>query len=107
MTRAEMEWFRTHYLRGEADGRSPLASPLLAPDLRGLPPALVITAECDVLRDEGEAYARRLADAGVAVTCARYTGMIHPFFSLGGVLSQGRQAIAQVAAAVKDARCCV
>jgi len=101
LTRAEMEWFRGHYLARSEDARSPYASPLLAPELRGLPPALVITAECDTLRDEGEAYAKRLAEAGVEVTCTRYGGMIHPFFSLGGVFSQGRRAIEQVAAAVR------
>jgi acetyl esterase len=101
LTRAEMEWFRDHYLARPEDARHPYASPLLAPDLRGLPPALVITGECDTLRDEGEAYARRMADAGVAVSCTRYAGMIHPFFSLGGVLSQGRRAVEQVAAAVR------
>jgi acetyl esterase len=100
LTRAEMEWFRGHYLARIEDAQSPHASPLLAPDLRGLPPALVITGECDTLRDEGEAYARRLAEAGVEVTCTRYAGMIHPFFSLGGSLSQGRHAVEQVAAAV-------
>jgi|HubBroStandDraft_1064217.scaffolds.fasta_scaffold13826_3 acetyl esterase len=102
LTRAEMEWFRGHYLARTEDAQSPYASPLLAPDLRGLPPALVITAECDPLRDEGEAYARRLAEAGVEATCTRYAGMIHPFFSLGGVFSQGRRAIEQVAAAVRS-----
>jgi len=101
LTRAEMEWFRGHYLARTEDAQSPYASPLLAPDLCGLPPALVITAECDTLRDEGEAYARRLAEAGVEVACTRYAGMIHPFFSLGGVFSQGRRAIEQVAAAVR------
>ncbi|MGC9948186.1 MAG: alpha/beta hydrolase [Bryobacteraceae bacterium] len=101
LTRAEMEWFRGHYLARAEDAQNPYASPLLARDLRGLPPALVITAECDPLRDEGEAYARRLAEAGVEVTCTRYAGMIHPFFSLGGPLSQSRRAIEQVAAAVR------
>jgi len=101
LTRAEMEWFRNHYLARIEDAQSPYASPLLAPDLSGLPPALVITAECDTLRDEGEAYARRLADAGVEVACTRYAGMIHPFFSLGGTFSQGRRAVEQVAAAVR------
>jgi len=100
LTRSEMEWFRRCYLARPEDGRSPDASPLLAADLRGLPPALVITAECDPLRDEGEAYARRLSQAGVPVTCSRYNGMIHPFFSLGAVISQGTRAIEQVAAAV-------
>ncbi len=102
LTLAEMEWFRGHYLADREDAKNPYASPLLAADLRGLPPALVITAECDPLRDEGEAYARRLAEAGVEVTATRYGGMIHPFFSLGGVLPAGRRAIEQVAAAVRD-----
>ncbi len=102
LTRAEMEWFRAHYLAKPEDARNPYASPLLAADLRGLPPALVITAECDTLRDEGEAYARRMASAGVEVSAIRYAGMIHPFFSLGGVLSQGRRAVEQVAAAVRN-----
>ncbi|MGO4885684.1 MAG: alpha/beta hydrolase [Bryobacteraceae bacterium] len=101
LSRAEMEWFRGHYLARSGDAQNPYASPLLAPDLHGLPPALVITAECDPLRDEGEAYARRLAEAGVEVTCTRYAGMVHPFFSLGGTLSQGRRAIEQVAAALR------
>ena len=61
----------------------------------------MITAECDTLRDEGEAYAKRLAEAGVEVACTRYGGMIHPFFSLGAAFSQGRRAIEQVAAAVR------
>jgi acetyl esterase len=99
-----MEWFRGHYLARIKDALNPYASPLLAADLRGLPPTLAITAECDPLRDEGEAYAKRLAEAGVAVTCSRYGGMIHPFFSMGGVLSQGYRAIEQVAAAVRQMR---
>ncbi|MGD0363824.1 MAG: alpha/beta hydrolase [Bryobacteraceae bacterium] len=102
LTRAEMEWFRGHYLARIEDAQDPYASPLLAADLRGLPPALVITGECDPLRDEGEAYAKRLAEAGVEVTCVRYAGMIHPFFSLGGAFSQGWRAIEQVAAAVRS-----
>jgi acetyl esterase len=102
LTRAEMEWFRGHYLARIEDAQDPYASPLLAADLRGLPPALVITGECDPLRDEGEAYAKRLAEAGVEVTCVRYAGMIHPFFSLGGAFSQGQRAIEQVAAAVRS-----
>ena len=101
LSRAEMEWFRAHYLTRLEDGAHPHASPLLAPDLRGLPPALVITAECDLLRDEGEAYAKRLEAAGVPVTCTRYPGMIHAFFSMPGALSEGRKAIMQVATAVR------
>jgi acetyl esterase len=97
LTLSEMEWFRSCYLARPEDSLHPFASPLLAPNLERLPPALVITAECDVLRDEGEAYALRLEEAGVPVTRTRYPGMIHPFFSLSGALSQGRTAIHQVA----------
>jgi acetyl esterase len=103
LTKSEMEWFRACYLARPEDGAHPHASPLLAPSLDGLPPALVITAECDVLRDEGEAYAKRLEDAGALVTCTRYPGTIHPFFSMPGALAQARQAIGQVAAAVAAA----
>jgi acetyl esterase len=101
LTKKEMEWFRAHYLRSIEDASNPHASPILARDLRGLPPALIITAECDPLRDEGEAYARRLQDAGVTVTCTRYAGMIHPFFSLSGAIPQAFDAIQQVADAIR------
>lgn len=103
LTRSEMEWFRENYLPGMADALNPHASPLLAPDLRGLPPALVITAECDPLRDEGEAYAKRLEEAGVEVKCTRYAGMIHPFFSLSGVIPEALDAIEEVAGALGNA----
>jgi acetyl esterase len=101
LTKAMMVWFRAQYLARAEDGLNPWASPLLAGDLSGLPPALIITAECDPLRDEGEAYASRLEQAGVAVTCTRYDGMIHPFFSLSGAIPRGLDAIQQVADAVK------
>jgi len=100
LTASEMTWFRDHYLARREDALSPQASPLLAKDLQGLPPALVITAECDPLRDEGEAYAKRLEEAGVPVRCTRYAGMVHPFFSLVGGVRQSKEAIAEVAAAV-------
>jgi len=103
LTKSGMEWFRDLYLRNAEDGRNPDASPLLASDLGGLPPALVITAECDPLRDEGEAYAKRLEAAGVPVTCTRYAGMIHPFFSLAGAIPQALEAYQQVADAVRTA----
>ncbi len=103
LTRGLMEWFRDLYLGSAEDGRSPHASPLLARDLRGLPPAVVITAECDPLRDEGEAYAKRLKDAGVPVESKRYAGMIHPFFSLAGAIPQALDAYQQVADAVRAA----
>ena len=103
LTRDAMVWFWNHYLRSPADGSNPMASPLRADNLRGLPPAMVITAEFDPLRDEGEAYAVRLQEAGVPVTLKRYDGMIHGFFSLGAVLDPGKQALADAAAALRTA----
>jgi len=100
LTKKEMEWFREHYLGSMDDARNPQASPLLARDLGVLPPALIITAECDPLRDEGEAYGKRLSNAGVPVTYTCYAGMIHPFFSLSGVIPQALDALQQVAEAV-------
>jgi acetyl esterase len=77
LTRESMKWFARQYLEREEDRGNTLASPLLADNLSGLPPALVVTSECDVLRDEGEDYARRLKQAGVSVKCRRLKGMIH------------------------------
>ncbi len=97
-----LAYFERHYLRTEQDRRHQDASPLTA-DLRGLPRALVLTAECDPLRDQGEAYARKLEQSGVSVTLKRYEGMIHPFFSLAGIIDGGKVAIADAAAALKKA----
>jgi acetyl esterase len=79
LTAAAMRRFWDVYLDG-ADGLQPDASPLRAEDLAGLPPAYVLTAECDVLRDDGEAYASRLREAGVAVTLDRVAGTVHGFW---------------------------
>ncbi len=72
-------------------------------DLSGLPPAMIITAELDVFRDEGEAYGKKLEQAGVKVQAKRYPGMIHEFFGMGAVVDQGKQAVADAGAALKAA----
>ena len=103
LTRDAMQWFWNHYLRNEADRGNPCASPLRAGSFAGLPEALVITAEFDPLRDEGEQYAARLREAGVPVRLMRYEGMIHGFFAMGAVIDQGRRAVGQAAAALRIA----
>jgi acetyl esterase len=99
----QMQWFLDCYTRGDADSADWHISPLRAPDVSNVAPAVVITAEYDVLRDEGEAYAKRLADAGVPVEQTRYDGTIHAFFALPAVLDDGKQAMHQVAAALQKA----
>jgi acetyl esterase len=103
LTKGDGEWFCDQYLNCEEDRLNPHASPLLAPDLSGLPPALVITAEFDVLRDEDESYAKRLKKAGVFVKCRRYEGMIHGFMSMDGLLDQARNGIEEASAALREA----
>jgi acetyl esterase len=102
LTREAMTWFADSYV-APADRRSPYASPHHAQDHSRLPPALIITAECDPLRDQGEAYAEKLRRAGVPVTHKRYDGMIHPFVSLAGIVDDGRTAIQECATAVRQA----
>jgi acetyl esterase len=98
-----MRWFYDCYTRGGADIADWHVSPLRAPDVAGVAPALVITAEFDPLRDEGEAYATRLADAGVPVELTRYDGTIHAFCALPAVLDQCGVAMTQVATALQRA----
>ena len=102
LTHDAIVWFKNHYLRSAADMSNPEASPLLASSLDDLPPALMITAEFDPLRDEGEAYAARLQEAGVPVVLRRYDGMIHGFFNLGTALDQGQEAMAACSAALRQ-----
>jgi acetyl esterase len=103
LTREDMKWFWRYYLADEQEGRQSYASPLRAEDLSDLPPALVLTAEYDPLRDEGEAYAARLREAGVPVTLRRYAGMIHGFFRRLCQFDQSRVAVAEVARALRMA----
>ncbi len=102
LTREGMRWFWKLYLAREEDARSPYVSPLRCEDLTGLPPALIITAQYDVLRDEGEEYAHRLKEAAVPVTLTRYDGIFHGFFKYTHLFKQSRQAMRQVADALKE-----
>jgi acetyl esterase len=103
LTRGAMRWFWKQYLRDEADGALPYASPLRCGDLSRLPPALVITAECDPLRDEGEAYAHALERAGVPTILRRYDGMIHGFLRRLNAFDKARAALADLAAWLRRA----
>jgi acetyl esterase len=103
LSREEMHWFRDNYLRHEADRLDPRASPILAPDLAGLAPAHVVTCGFDPLRDEGEAYAARLREAGVPTTLRRESGLVHGFVNAVGLGGRAREATAAIAAAIADA----
>ncbi len=103
LTRDIMAWYWTQYLGRPEDGLSPLASPLKAEDLSGLPPAFVMTAEYDVLRDEGDAYAARLAEAGVTVEHRCYPGQIHGFIQLAATFPETQRAIEDAARALREA----
>ena len=103
LTRDDMDWFANHYLQSADNKRDPLASPALATDLAGLPPALVITAEYDPLRDEGEEYGRLLQAAGVPTTISRYDGVIHGFFGMPEIVDKAKLAIAEASQALRVA----
>jgi acetyl esterase len=93
LTKAAMEWFRGHYLTPDTDRSDADVSPLLRDDLSGMPPAMIITAECDVLLDEGIRYSDRLREAGIDVEQRTYDGVIHGFWALAGLIPEGRRAI--------------
>ena len=101
LTAAGMNWFREHYLNGPEDREDWRAAPLQASDFSNLPPALVITAECDVLHDEGVALAEALAAAGVPVEHRDYPGMMHGFYSFAPLVDDGRAAQVHAAAAMR------
>ena len=92
LTTAALYWFMDNYIPDPEDRKDPRASPMLRPSLEGLPPALVISAEFDPLVDENEAYAKRLREAGVPTDYVCFPGMIHPFFTLGGVVEDTAKA---------------
>jgi acetyl esterase len=103
LTADAMKWFRGHYLRTIDDAKDWRASPLLVKSLKGVAPAIIIAAECDVLHDEGLAYAERLKAAGVAVEYRKYAGMIHAFFGMMPAVDDAMNAQRAVWAAFKKA----
>jgi acetyl esterase len=102
LSAADMTWYGTHYVRTSTDADDPLASVLRA-DLHGLPPAFVITAECDPLRDDGEAYAEKLKALGIRASYKRYPGMFHGFMSFPGVLPEAAEAFEDAGNALREA----
>ncbi len=98
-----MEWFWRQYLQSDEHAQNPHAAPARASDLRGLPPATVITAEFDPLRDEGEAYAARLTAAGVPTTSRRMAGMLHGFLGMPEMFGEADEAIEIAARALREA----
>jgi acetyl esterase len=102
LTRAMVARSWEIYLSKASDAENPLASPLRAPSLAGLPGAFIMTAECDVLRDEGEVYARRLHEAGVPVRCVRVRNMNHGFIRMAGLYPQADAALSTLASALRE-----
>ena len=98
-----MQHFQSLYFADIAQVSDPRASPLLAGDLSGLPPALIVTSGCDPIRDEGKAYADRLSAAGVPVEYRCFEGTIHAFMSFAGAIPVGLEALAFVASRLKAA----
>ncbi|MET4238442.1 alpha/beta hydrolase [Bradyrhizobium sp. RT10b] len=102
LTHSVIRWFRDHYLNGTADIHDWRASPARAKSLAGLPPAYVLTAGADPLRDEGDEYAARLKQAGVPVAYKHYPGQFHGFFTMGKLLPQANVAVREIGAWLKE-----
>jgi acetyl esterase len=102
LTVGEMEWFWNHYVRDAPEEAMRELAPLLADDHSELPPAIIVTAEYDPLRDDGFAYAKALRDAGVPVTDYHYDDVFHAFFSLVNLIERGNEAVAQVGADIRS-----
>jgi acetyl esterase len=103
LTNEATAWFLGHYLGPDDDPKHPSLSPHFSDDLSGVAPAVIITAEFDPLRDEGEAYAARLRDSGVAVDLRHYDGMIHGFFQMGGITPVADSAVSDAASRLRAA----
>ena len=103
LTAEDVVWFWGQYLRDEANRVDPRATPSNAGDFRDLPPAFILTAEYDPLRDDGEQYARRLAEAGNEVTVKHYPGVFHGFLNMLGVVSRADTAIADAGSRISEA----
>ncbi|MBB4822560.1 acetyl esterase [Pseudomonas alcaligenes] len=103
LTREQMRWFWSQYLQAPEQGAEPLASPLRADSLAGLPPTSVFSAGFDPLRDEGEAFARRLQEAGVKTRLQRCAGMIHGFVSMAAFVTAAQAALESAAADLRQA----
>ena len=103
LTKSVMTWFVNHYMGGNADRTNWKASPMVASDdlLKRMPPAIVITAQYDPLRDEGEAYGKRLVENGVSATITRYNGAFHGFFNMITILDDAQSAHAQASTLLK------
>jgi acetyl esterase len=101
LTHNDMDWFEERYLPRDADRTDPRVSVLRAPDLGGLPPAYIATGGFDPLRDEGEAFAERLREAGVRVALRRHPGLVHTFANLTAICPSARAAMLEAAGALR------